>query len=97
MLDSPKKKVEFYERLKTELEKTANWPAQYMYKFIVPNTEQNERKIKDRFKDKKHEFRKNYSRSGKYLSATIIAQETNPESIVEQYKSMEDIKGLVAL
>ncbi len=95
--DKAAQKIAFYDRLKEELEKNAEWPTQYMYKFIMPNKEENIEKVKNRFKDKDIDYKQNFSKTGKYVSITVITEEKNPDAVISQYKSMEDIEGLVAL
>ena len=90
-------KVAFYDRLKEELEKNTDWPTKYMYKFIMPNKEENVDKVKKNFSSQDVELKKNYSKTGKYISITLITEEKNPEAVINRYKSMEDIEGLVAL
>jgi transposase len=93
---NPGTKEEFYARLKEELNKNHEWPTKYMYKFIVPNDEQKIEEVKKRF-DKKYQFRQSFSRNAKYASLTFITEEENPESIINRYKRMEDIEGLIAI
>ncbi len=93
---NPQSKEEFYKRLEEELNKNHEWPTKYMYKFIIPNDEQKIEEVKNRF-EKPHEFRKNYSRNAKYVSLTFIAEENSPEDIINQYKKMEDIEGLITI
>ena len=91
-------KVVFYDRLKEELAKNADWPAKYMYKFIMPNDDNNNvAKVEERFGDKEIDLKKNYSKTGKYVSVTVVTEEENPDAIIKRYKAMEDIDGLVAL
>ncbi len=90
-------KVAFYDRLKEELEKTDKWPVKYMYKFIVPNKEENEEKVKKAFEGQPIEFHKNFSKSGKYISLTVVTNENSADNIIKKYRSLEDIEGLVAL
>ncbi len=90
-------KIAFYDRLKEELEKNAEWPTKYMYKFIMPNKEENEQKVADRFQGQNIDLKKNFSKTGKYISVTVVTEEKNPEAVINRYKSMEDIEGLVAL
>ncbi len=90
-------KVAFYDRLKEELEKNTDWPTKYMYKFIMPNQDSNITKVKERFKNKEIDLKKNYSKTGKYISLTIVTEEENPDTVIKRYKTMEDIDGLVAL
>ena len=35
-MSTPKKTEEFYNKLREQLTQTATWPAEYLYKFIVP-------------------------------------------------------------
>ena len=90
-------KIAFYDRLKEELEKNTEWPVKYMYKFIMPNKDENMDKIKERFGKPDINLKKNYSKTGKYVSVTIINEENNADDIINRYKAMEDIEGLVAL
>ncbi len=91
------KKIDFYKRLKDELEKNADWPLKYMYKFIVPNKDENEELVRNAFKKNKIELRKNYSKTGKYISVTVITTENTADEIIEKYRSLENIEGLIAL
>ena len=90
-------KVAFYDRLKEELEKNTDWPTKYMYKFIMPNKEENIDKVKQNFGNQDVDLKKNYSKTGKYVSVTLVTEEKNPEAVINRYKSMEEIEGLVAL
>jgi len=90
-------KIAFYDRLKEELEKNTDWPTKYMYKFIMPNKEENIDKVKQNFRNQDIDLKKNYSKTGKYVSVTLVTQEKEPEAVINRYKSMEDIEGLVAL
>jgi putative lipoic acid-binding regulatory protein len=89
-------KEDFYKRLKTELDNNSVWPMKYMYKFIVPNESENEAKVLEHFKDK-IKVNKNFSRSGKYISISIITNEISSDNIINRYQSMENIEGLIAL
>ena len=89
-------KKDFYKRLKAELDNNSDWPIRYMYKFIVPNEDKNEAKVLEHFKDK-IKISKNFSRSGKYISISIITNEISSDNIINRYQSMENIEGLIAL
>jgi len=94
---SSEQKIAFYDRLQEELEKNTDWPTKYMYKFIMPNKDSNLEKIKNHFSDKNIDFKKKYSKTGKYISITIVKEEEKPQDVINNYKSVEDIEGLVAL
>ncbi len=88
---------EFYKRLREELEKNHEWPVRYMFKFILPNEEENIRKVRERFADLKHDYKQNFSRNGKYVSLSIVARMSDPDQIIARYRKMEDIPGLIAI
>ncbi len=90
-------KEAFYQRLRDELAKTNEWPSRYMYKFIIPNDEKKAEQVKAKFKGQEIDYKENYSRTGKYISISIVTEEKSPESIINRYKSMEDIEGLISL
>ncbi len=90
-------KIAFYDRLKEELEKNTDWPTKYMYKFIMPNQDDNVNKVEERFGNQQIDLKKNYSKTGKYVSVTVVTEENDPDAVINRYKSMEDIEGLVAL
>ena len=94
--NNKQQKEAFYIRLKDELDKNTSWPSKYMYKFIVPNEPENEKKITNSFTNSV-KITKNYSRSGKYISYTIVTTEKSGDEVIKRYKSMEDIEGLIAL
>jgi len=90
-------KIVFYDRLKDELEKNTDWPTKYMYKFIMPNKEGNLQKLEANFDSHKIDIKKNFSKTGKYISVTVITEEQNPQAVINRYKAMENIDGLIAL
>jgi len=95
--EKEQQRIAFYDRLEEELKKNTEWPTRYMYKFIMPNKEENIQKVQERFGNQPIDFKKNYSKTGKYVSITVVTEEKNPEAVINRYKSMEDIEGLVAL
>ena len=86
----------FYTRLSDELDKNNQWPTKYMYKFIVPNDEKIVEEVISFFPEN-IKINKNYSRSGKYVSISIITNENTSAGIIDRYKSMENIEGLISL
>jgi uncharacterized protein len=43
--DKEKNTAEFYERLKVELDNSNTWPAEYLYKFIMPSVADNVERV----------------------------------------------------
>ena len=88
---------EFYNRLREELNNNTDWPVRYMYKFIIPNDERKIEDVERAFEGKDAEKHRSFSKNGKYVSLTFVVEEADAESILNQYRKMENIEGLIAL
>lgn len=84
-----------YEQLLAQLRRESLWPALYFFKFIIPADLKKIALIESRFSEKAiislHE-----SSKGKYVSVSIKEIMPTPESVVDKYKQMGDIEGLMA-
>ena len=89
-------KTSKYKGLKEKLEENSEWPIKYMYKFIIPNETEKVEKVKEAFGGKAN-IKTNLSKTGKYISITITTTENNADDIINKYKSLENIEGIVAL
>jgi hypothetical protein len=93
-----KKTEEFYTRLKTELENTTEkWPAEYLYKFIVPASEEKIALIEKAFNDMGAVITTNKSKNGNYSSVSINVVMPNADAIIEKYKEVSTIEGIISL
>lgn len=84
-----------YENLRKELNKIGNWPQVYMFKFIVPADNKRIALVESKFSNESV-ITKKESANGKYISITIKEVMLTADSIIEQYKEMEGIEGLMA-
>jgi uncharacterized protein len=84
-----------YENLRKELNKIGNWPQVYMFKFIVPADNKRIALVESKFSDESV-ITKKESANGKYISITIKEVMLSTDSIIEKYKEMEGIEGLMA-
>lgn len=91
------KKEEFYKSLKEKLDEGTKFPSDYLYKFIVPTTKDQERKVDVAFANKKARISKKTSKTGKYISISILMRVKNSEEVIENYHSVENIEGLISL
>ncbi len=91
------KSEEFYQRLKEELEKSSNWPADYLYKFIVPTDEEKINKIHEIFNNTGAVIELKKSSKGKYTSVSITVNLENPDKVIEKYKEVGGIDGVISL
>ncbi|SMF66638.1 DUF493 family protein [Pseudobacteriovorax antillogorgiicola] len=82
-----------YEQFRDRLEEGYDWPASYTFKFVVP-------------KDKKGsllslapmgEISEKLSSTGKYVSVTIKSMMETPDHVVDAYKRVSAIKGVISL
>jgi len=90
-------KEAFYSKLKERLDKTTKFPAEYLYKFIVPSTGNRINEIKELFKNASAKITTNASKTGKYISASIRVELTSSDEVISYYKSAEKIEGIISL
>ena len=95
MIDS--KTEDFYKRLKKQLEGDASWPAPYLYKFIVPAENQKVAEIEVIFDGMDAEIVTRDSSKGTYTSISIKVTMTSPEDVIEKYKQVSDVEGVISL
>jgi putative lipoic acid-binding regulatory protein len=87
----------FYAKLKIQLEETSKFPSDYMYKFIVPSTQNQVQEVRDLFSGANAEIKLKKSKTGKYESLSIVLKVKSPSEIISYYKKAEKIKGIISL
>lgn len=90
-------KKAFYAKLKDQLEDTTKFPADYMYKFIVPTDENQLNEVQEKFDSKGAVIKTKKSKTGKYISITIVLKLKNADEVISYYKKVENIKGIISL
>ena len=93
----PDKAEAFYNRLKTELLKNTKWPADYLYKFIVPTDPERINQIQHIFDNTGAVIESKQSRKGKYTSLSITVHLKNPDEVIEKYKEVGKVEGVISL
>lgn len=87
---------EQFDKLKEVLNKHTIWPTVYMFKFIIPADNKKIALVESKFSEtaiiSQHE-----SSTGKYISITVKDVMLNADSIIEKYKEMKGIEGLISL
>ncbi|HNP17932.1 MAG TPA: DUF493 family protein [Fulvivirga sp.] len=78
---------------KEKLEKEYNWPALYVFKFIVPRGKEDE--IKNLFIH--HEVSEKASSKGNYVSITSKVMAQSSEKVIEYYLAANEVEGVIAL
>jgi putative lipoic acid-binding regulatory protein len=87
----------FYTKLKGQLEDTTEFPADYMYKFIVPTDENQLEEVQKLFNNKGAVIKTKKSKTGKYISITIVLKLKNAQEVINYYEKVEKIKGIISL
>ena len=90
-------KNEFYTKLKNQLDETTKFPADYMYKFIVPSDGSQVDEVEELFNKKGAIINTKKSKTGKYISVSIVLKIEKSEEIISYYKKAEKIKGIISL
>jgi len=87
-LDEPR-----LQRLAEMLDQQTTWPADYLFKFIVPVNEVDE--VKALFLNEALTMRE--SRTGKYVSVSVNQRVASSAEVVAFYRCAAKIKGLISL
>lgn len=81
------------QRLAELLDQQYRWPADYLFKFVVPR--QQLLRLTDLFESSQMSFKE--SRTGKYISASVTLRMASSESVLAIYRQAAEIEGLIAL
>lgn len=81
------------DQFKEKLDIEYNWPALYMFKFIVPKGQ--EEKVKSLFPY--NEITTKASKNGNYISVTAQVMMNSSEAIVKIYEEAYKIEGVISL
>ncbi|RZJ53011.1 MAG: DUF493 family protein [Flavobacterium sp.] len=91
------KSEEFYERLKNELENSTLWPAEYLFKFIVPSSEEKITEIGNAFDQMGAVIDTTQSKTGKYTSVSINVKMASAQAVIDKYVQLSHIEGIISL
>ncbi len=92
-----KKQEEFYKKLKITLEETTVFPAEYMYKFIIPSDKEKLDQIEKIFDHSGAVITTKPSKTGKYNSITVVLQMKSADAIIEKYVEVSTVEGVISL
>ncbi len=93
-----KKTAAFYERLKAELDiNNPVWPAEYLFKFIVPTDHEKIQKVEDAFNCLGAVIKTTKSKTGKFTSISIDVQMKSAQEIIDKYLAVSTIEGIISL
>ncbi len=88
----------FYKKLKSQLQDTALWPSEYLYKFIVTTDQSKIKKLSNLFNNQGAVITTKESKNGKYTSVSINLKMKNPDAVIAKYKEVADkIEDVISL
>lgn len=90
-------KEDFYIKLKEQLEDTTQFPADYMYKFIVPADGNQQKEVEEVFDNKGAVIKTKKSKTGKYISVSIVLKLNSADEVIAYYKKVEKVEGIISL
>ena len=97
-MSTPSEQEEFYEKLKSQLYDTANWPTEYLYKFIIKSDASKTAKLEAIFNNMGAVINTTESKNGKYTSISINILMRDPDAVIEKYKEVaEKVEGVISL
>lgn len=97
MEENQEKIADFYDRLKIELDNSNQWPAEYLFKFIVPTLDTNIAFVENEFNNLGAIIKTTQSKTAKFTSISVDVTMRSSDEIIQKYKAVSVIKGIVSL
>lgn len=88
---------EFYKKLKESLLETTEFPTKYMFKFIVDTSAFKLKEIEDVFDNMGAVISTRPSKTGKYTSVTVVVDMETADHIIDKYKEVSKVEGIISL
>ena len=88
---------EFYKSLKEKLTDHHNFPEEYLFKFIIPSDSEKITEILKIFDGLKFSFSNKESKNGNYTACTIQSFVLDADQVIEIYKKVGAIEGVMML
>jgi putative lipoic acid-binding regulatory protein len=92
-----KDRESFYEKLKTQLDDTSTFPTDYLYKFIVSTEGEKVAQVQQIFDNTGAVIKTKKSKTGKYISVSIVLKVSSSNEVIAYYKKAEKIEGIISL
>ena len=87
----------FYKKLKTQLDDTTKFPADYLYKFIVAAEGDKVKEVETIFDNKGAVITTKKSKTGKYISISIVIRLSSSDEVIQHYREAEKVEGIISL
>ncbi|WP_314057851.1 DUF493 family protein [Empedobacter brevis] len=95
--DSSHNDQDFYAKFRERLDDVQKFPADYLFKFIYPSSEETMKKIKEVFADTNAEYEYKASKNRKYTSISIKLYIIDADTVINYYKEVSKIEGVIML
>lgn len=92
-----KDRKSFYKKLKTQLDETTQFPADYLYKFIVPAKGNGSDEVQKIFDNTGAVINTKKSKTGKYISISIVIKLASSDEVISYYEQAEKVEGIISL
>lgn len=88
----------FYNNLSQLLEKTSEWPCEYLFKFIVKSDKNKIEIIESIFDNIGAIIKKKQSRNNNFISISVNVIMDSPKNVIEKYKEVSNkVKDVILL
>ncbi len=91
------KQSEFYDKLKESLDLSSKFPSEYLFKFIVPTTKNQLEEVKNVFDVAGAVIKTKSSKTNKYVSVSVSIVMKSSDAIIDKYKEVTGIEGIISL
>lgn len=91
------KKMEFYKKLKDNLNENGKFPSKYLFKFIVPSGGNRIQQVEDLFNFEGAVINKKMSKTGKFTSVSIHVIMKSADAVIKKYQEAEKIDSIISL
>jgi putative lipoic acid-binding regulatory protein len=88
---------QFYKKLKKKLKKDTKFPSKYLFKFIIPSDEIKIKQVEDLFDYTGAVINKTSSKTGKFISISVLVVVKKADDVILKYKQAEKIEGIISL
>lgn len=87
---------ELFKNLHEKLSKDPNWPQVYMFKFIITADIKKMALVEAKFSDEAI-IQQKESSGGKYMSITVKEVMLSADAVIDKYKEVSLIEGVISL
>ncbi|HEY0090857.1 MAG TPA: DUF493 family protein [Flavobacterium sp.] len=87
----------FFIRLRAQLEESTQWPAIYLFKFIVPTDQIKVDAVENAFDRMGAVMKTTKSKNQNYTSISINVQMESAQHIIDKYIEVAAIEGIISL